>query len=73
VLKADGGEAIADLAVLRQQPGLSGPVASDAEKESATPTWKSSFGYHPLLCFLDATGKALAGILRAGNAGSNTA
>jgi hypothetical protein len=138
VLMADGGEAIADLAVLRQQPGLFGPVASDptawrvldsidapalarlraaraaarelawvqlletrrrlpattvlgrvlpgfvldidativlahSEKESATPTWKSSFGYHPLLCFLDATGEALAGMLRAGNAGSNTA
>ena len=29
VLLADGGEAIADLAVLRQQPGLFGPVASD--------------------------------------------
>ena len=30
VLLADGGEAIADLAVLRQQPGLFGEVASDA-------------------------------------------
>lgn len=30
VLLADGDEAIADLAVLRQQPGLLGPVASDA-------------------------------------------
>jgi hypothetical protein len=29
VLLADGGEAIADLAVLRQQSGLFGPVASD--------------------------------------------
>lgn len=28
VLLADGGEAIADLAMLRQQPGLFGPVAS---------------------------------------------
>jgi hypothetical protein len=138
VLLADGGEAIADLAVLRQQPALFGPVASDptawrvldtidtaglarlraaraaarelawaqlletrrslpvttvlgralpgfvldidativlahSEKESAAPTWKHSFGYHPLLCFLDATGEALAGLLRPGNAGSNTA
>jgi len=138
VLLADGGEAIADLAVLRQQPGLFGPVASDptawrvldsidapalarlraaraaarelawaqlletrrampattvlgqmlpgfvldidativlahSEKESAAATWKHSFGFHPLLCFLDATGEALAGILRPGNAGSNTA
>ncbi|MFI5898430.1 IS1380 family transposase, partial [Actinoplanes sp. NPDC051513] len=138
VLLSDGGEAIADLAVLRQQPGLFGPVASDptawrvldaidapalarlraaraaarelawtqlaetrrsvpattvlgqtlpgfvldidativlthSEKESATPTWKHSFGFHPLLCFLDGSGEALAGILRPGNAGSNTA
>jgi hypothetical protein len=36
---------------------------------SSTP---KSFGYHPLLCFLDATGEALAGLLRPGNAGSNT-
>ena len=138
VLLADGGEAIADLAVLRQQPRLFGPVASDAtawrvldsidepalarlraaraaarelawaqlaetrrsvpatvvlgravpgfvldldativlchsEKESAAATWKHTFGYHPLLCFLDGTGEALAGLLRPGNAGSNTA
>jgi hypothetical protein len=138
VLLADGGEAIADLAVLRQQPGLFGPVASDptawrvldaidepararlraaraaarelswlqlletrrslpvttvlgqtlagfvldidativlthSEKEAAAATWKHTFGYHPLLCFLDATGEALSGMLRPGNAGSNTA
>jgi hypothetical protein len=137
VLLADGGEAIADLAVLRNQPELFGPVASDAtawrvldaidaaalagiraarararevawaqaaetgrlasstvggfvvpgfvldidativichsEKESAAKTWKKSWGFHPLLCFLDATGEALAGLLRPGNAGSNTA
>jgi Transposase DDE domain group 1 len=137
VMLADGGEAIADLGVLRHQPGLFGPVASDAtawrvlagmdtgalarlraaraaarevawaqtietrgslptstvagqpmpglvldmdasvvvchsEKESAAPTWKHTFGYHPLFCFLDATGEALAGLLRPGNAGSNT-
>jgi hypothetical protein len=137
VMLADGGEAIADLAVLRNQPELFGPVASDptawrvlstmdaavlarlrqaraqarelawaqtmeargalpqskaagqpipglvldldasvvichSEKESAAPTWKRSFGYHPLFCFLDATGEALAGLLRPGNAGSNT-
>jgi hypothetical protein len=46
-------------------------------KENAAATWKKSFGYHPLLAFLDrpeiAGGEALAGLLRAGNAGSNTA
>jgi hypothetical protein len=137
VTLADGGEAIADLAVLRDQSALFGPVASDptawrllsqldqatlaelrdaralarevawaqhadtrgdfpqvtaagrqvegfvldidativichSEKESATRTWKKTFGYHPLLCFLDNTGEALAGLLREGRAGSNT-
>ena len=46
-------------------------------KRGATPTWKKSFGHHPLLAFLDrpeiAGGEALAGLLRSGNAGSNTA
>jgi hypothetical protein len=46
-------------------------------KEQAAPTWKKTFGHHPLLVFLDrpeiAGGEALAGLLRAGNAGSNTA
>lgn len=137
VMLADGGEAIADLAVLRNQASLFGPVASDptawrllsqldeatlavlrsaraqarevawaqhadtrgdlpracaaglpvdglildidativlchSEKESATRTWKKTFGFHPLLCFLDNTGEALAGLLREGRAGSNT-
>ena len=49
---------------------------SDA-KENAAATWKRTFGFHPLLVFLDrpdiAAGEALAGLLRAGNAGSNTA
>jgi DDE family transposase len=136
VMLADGGEAIADLAVLRNQPELFGQTASDAtawrllscldsqllewlrqaraqaramaweqmdrrgglpastaagrrvdglvldvdativvchsEKESATPTWKRTFGFHPLVCFLDNTREALAGLLREGRAGSNT-
>jgi len=45
-------------------------------KENAASTWKRTFGFHPLLAFLDrpdiAGGEALAGILRPGNAGSNT-
>src|SRR5687768_925325 len=47
-------------------------VACHSEKESATPTWKGSFGYHPLFCFLDNTREALSGLLREGRAGSNT-
>ena len=124
VMIADGGDAISDLAVLRNQPRLFGEVASTptawraleaiddavqagiararaaarakvwaagadpgfyvidfdgtlitahSEKQGAAPTYKRGFGYHPLLAFLDATGEALAGILRPGNAGSNTA
>ena len=137
VMLADGGEAISDLAVLRDQADLFGPVASDptawrllsdmdsavlgrlraarararelawaqrieargglpaataagrpvpglvldldasivlchSEKEAATPTWKRTFGYHPLFCFLDNTREALSGMLREGRAGSNT-
>jgi hypothetical protein len=48
-------------------------VICHSDKESAAKTWKKTYGYHPLLCFLDATGEALAGLLRPGNAGSNTA
>jgi hypothetical protein len=48
-----------------------------SEKENAAATWKKTFGFHPLLAFLDrpevAGGEALAGLLRPGNAGSNTA
>ena len=36
------------------------------------PTWKKTFGYHPLFCFLDNTREALSGLLREGRAGSNT-
>ena len=138
VTLADGGEAIADLALLRDQAEMFGPVASTptawrmlagidpaalaglrsaraaarevawlqaaetqgsipaaraggrdlpglvldidatlvtchSEKEQAAATYKRGFGYHPLLCFLDNTGEALAGVLRPGNAGANTA
>jgi hypothetical protein len=47
-------------------------VNSHSEKEQAAPTYKRGFGFHPLLVYLDATGEALAGKLRPGNAGSNT-
>jgi hypothetical protein len=67
-------------------PDLTGELCLDfdatitiahSEKENAAATWKRTFGFHPLLCFLDrpdlAAGEALAGLLRPGNAGSNTA
>ena len=129
-----GGDCLADVAVLRSQPGLAGPVASDpvvsrlitalaadmpralrairkaraagrerawalagdrapgadgtlipvdidativiahSDKEKAAPTWKKTYGHHPLAAFADhgaaAAGEALAIMLRPGNAGS---
>ncbi len=40
-------------------------------KDGAAPHFKKGFGFHPLFCFADATGEALAGHLRAGNAAAN--
>jgi hypothetical protein len=132
-----GGDCLADIAVLRSQPDLAGPVASDpvvsrlvkalaadqvralaairaaragarerawalagdaapgagggpviidldativiahSEKEQACPTWKKTFGHHPMTAWADhgqdGNGEPLAICLRAGNAGSNTA
>ena len=132
-----GGDCLADIAVLREQPELAGPVASDpvvsrlvsalagdlpralkairaaraaarerawtlagdnapgadgglvtidldatvviahSEKEQAAPTWKNSFGHHPMTAWADhgaeGGGEPLAIVLRPGNAGSNTA
>jgi Transposase DDE domain group 1 len=127
VVLADGGDCLSDLAVLRDQPELFGPVAStptawrvvervatdpsglarlraaraharagawaaggdpqvgllvvDADatlvlahsdaKQGAAGTYKHTFGFHPLLAYLDrgqAPGEPLAGILRPGNA-----
>ncbi|WP_329427030.1 IS1380 family transposase [Streptosporangium sp. NBC_01495] len=132
-----GGDCLADIATLRSQPQLFGPVASDptvsrlidrlatdttkaltairtaraiarehawtltgpaapgadghlipidldativiahSDKENATPTWKKTFGFHPMTAFADhgsgGTGEALAIVLRPGNVGSNTA
>jgi hypothetical protein len=51
-------------------------VTAHSEKESAAPTFKRGFGFHPLWSFLDhgqdGTGEPLSFLLRAGNAGSNT-
>src|SRR5580693_6613537 len=131
-----GGDCLADIAVLREQPDLAGPVASDpvvsrlvsvlagdlpralkairaaraaareragglagdvapggdglvtvdldativiahSEKEQAAPTWKKTFGHHPMTAWADhgetGNGEPLAIVLRPGNAGSNTA
>ncbi|WP_203591343.1 transposase [Streptomyces sp. SID13031] len=52
-------------------------LTAHSDKEDAPPTWKKSFGCHPLLCYLDrpdiSCGEALSRLLRPENAGSNTA
>ena len=47
-------------------------VTCHSDKELAEPNFKG-FGYHPLLAYCDNTGEPLAGMLRPGSAGSNTA
>jgi hypothetical protein len=70
-----------------QAPGADGglvPVDIDAtivtahsDKQQAAPTWKKTYGFHPLTVFADhgpsGSGEPLAIMLRPGNAGSNTA
>ncbi|KNE80134.1 IS1380 family transposase [Streptomyces xinghaiensis] len=131
-----GGDCLADVAMLRCEPAVFGPVASDptvsrlidtlaasgetalqairsarsevrdrvwslagenapdadgqvtvdldgvlviahSDKEGAAATWKKTYGHHPLTAFVDhgagGTGEPVAALLRAGNAGSNTA
>ncbi len=48
-------------------------VPVHSEKENAAATFKRTFGYHPLAVWCDNTQELLAGLLRPGNAGSNTA
>ncbi|HSS24233.1 MAG TPA: IS1380 family transposase [Mycobacterium sp.] len=52
-------------------------VTAHSDKESAAPTFKRGYGFHPLCAFVDhgraGTGEPLAMLLRPGNAGSNTA
>lgn len=124
LMLVDGGDCLADLSALRDQPSLFGEVASDAtawralaaladgrlpavrkaratarervwelagaprrvvldldatlitahsDKERAAGNYKHGFGFHPLLAYEATTQEALAGILRPGNAGANTA
>lgn len=68
------------------RPVTAGPVVVDldatlvsahSEKEGAAPTFKRTFGHHPLLAFVDhgpgGTGEPLSALLREGSAGANTA
>lgn len=52
-------------------------VTAHSEKQHAAPTYKRGFGFHPMCAFVDhggtGTGEPVAIMLRAGNAGANTA
>lgn len=52
-------------------------ITAHSDKEQAAPTFKRGFGFHPLFSFIDhgceGTGESASGLLRKGNAGSNTA
>jgi hypothetical protein len=58
-----------------------GPVVLDIDsslveihsenKEATAATFKGGFGFHPMFCVADATGEAVAAVLRPGNAAAN--
>src|SRR3954471_4743603 len=48
-------------------------ITAHSEKQGAAGTYKHGFGFPPLLAWVDGSREALAGILRSGNAGANTA
>jgi hypothetical protein len=52
-------------------------VTAHSDKQQASKTWKKTFGFHPLLGFVDhgvgGGGEPVAELLRTGKAGSNTA
>jgi hypothetical protein len=51
-------------------------VIAHSEKQEASPTWKKTYGFHPMTAFADhggnGNGEPLAILLRTGSAGSNT-
>ena len=70
--------------VWRRIPSIgndNGPVILDVDatlveihsenKHGAAGHYDGGYGFHPLFCFADATGDALSGMLRAGNAAAN--
>ncbi len=65
-----GGMCQAGMVVLRIDGSL---VVAHSKKERAAPTFKKTFGHHPLGCWIDNTEELASLLLRAGNAGSNTA
>lgn len=68
--------------VWSRSSATAGPVVLDIDaslveihsenKAGTAPHFKGGFGFHPMFCFADQTGEALAGLLRPGNANANT-
>jgi hypothetical protein len=59
----------------RELPGLvidldATRVVCHSDKEQTVPTFKHTFGDHPMVAFIDDTGEAVAAMLRLGNAGA---
>jgi hypothetical protein len=48
-------------------------ITAHSEKEQAAGNYKGGYGFFPLMAYADETREALGGLLRPGNAGSNTA
>jgi hypothetical protein len=68
--KVWGSFGAADVTVLDIDAAL--VEVHSANKENAASHYKGGYGFHPLFCFDDATGEALAGVLRPGNAAANS-
>ncbi len=47
-------------------------ITAHSEKEKAAGNYKHGYGFYPLMSYADETREALGGLLRPGNAGSNT-
>jgi Transposase DDE domain group 1 len=79
LLRAEAGRGLpAVVCAGRTQPGLvldldATLVSCHSEKQGSAATYKSGWGYHPMLAWLDNTGEALAGMLRPGNAAAHDA
>ena len=48
-------------------------LASHSDKEGAAGNFKGGYGFHPILAYCDQTRESMAGMLRPGNAGANSA
>jgi Transposase DDE domain group 1 len=65
-----GGHSCGETIVLRIDSTIS---IAHSGKENAAPTWKKSFGFHSVGCWIDNTRELAVLLPRAGNAGANTA